>query len=63
MMESKELAIVHKLTKQMRGLVKDINEITDSISELSNLLFDKEIERCNNEIDEYNKLIKLHSHM
>lgn len=57
-MENREIMLIHELNKQIGVLVSDLNVIVNTLSELSKAVYDREIEKCSNEID-----IKLKSHM
>ena len=64
MMESsKEIEIMHKINEGMSILMRDLSSVVDDITELTQLLYNKEIEKLDKEIEQTNTNIKLHSHM
>ena len=56
MMENKEIELVKILHQNIRTLTNDLSIVIDNLSQLSNLIYDREI----NKLDEEIKLI---SHM
>ena len=59
MMESKEIEMVTRLNKDIQNLISDLNIIVADMGILSQLIYDNEISRCNEDEHE----IKLRSHM
>ena len=55
---SKELEILTRLNKDMQNLITDLNIVVGDLSILSQMVYDKEIKRCDDTVD-----IKLQSHM
>ena len=58
MMGNNELEIVMKLNKDMQGLLSNVNAIVEDLTVLTQIVYDREMQKCNDEID-----IKLKSHM
>ncbi len=58
MMGSKEIEMVTRINKDIQNLISDLNIVVADMSILSQLIFQNEIERCDNDVD-----IKLRSHM
>ena len=58
MMESKDVLAIHKLNKDMQELIYNLNVVVNDISMLTEIVYEREIEQCDNDID-----IKLRSHM
>ena len=59
MMESKEIEMVTRINKDIQNLISDLNIIVADMGILSQLIYENEISRC----DEDEHEIKLHSHM
>ena len=55
MMENNEIQMLHNINKQVTVLIEDFNKLVGIISELTNMVYDREIESVNG--------IKLRSHM
>ena len=58
MMESNDIRVLHRLNKNMQTLISDLNVVVADISELTELLYNREIENMDDEHE-----IKLCSHM
>ena len=58
MMESKEIEMITRINKDIQNLISDLNIVVADLGILSQLVYDKEISKCDEEID-----IKLRSHM
>lgn len=62
MMESNEqIKAIHKVNESMNILMQDFSVVIDNISALSELIYNTEIEKLDDEIKQTN--IKLRSHM
>lgn len=62
MMESNEqIKAVHKVNESMKVLMQDLSVVIDNMSALTKLVYNAEIEKLDNEIEQ--KSIKLRSHM
>ena len=58
MMGNKEIIMLHNINKTVATLMQDFNDLVKELSTLTEMIYDREIEKCNDEID-----IKLQSHM
>lgn len=64
MMESNEtIQALHKVNTGMKVLMQDLSEVINNLSKLTELVYDKEIEKLDDEINDINENIKLRSHM
>ena len=54
----REIELLHKTNKDLGELLNNLNILVADISALTEVVYDREIQRCDGEID-----IKLHSHM
>ena len=61
MTESKEIQVLHKVNTGMRVLMDNLTDVISNLSELTELLYNKEMDKVDKEIENIN--IKLHSHM
>ena len=61
MMESKEVQILHHINQQMSIIFSDLTDLATMMRELTKIVYDREMEKCNNKEEE--EEIKLHSHM
>lgn len=63
--KSKEIQALHKLNENMHVLMDAFKVVISNISELTEIIYDKEISKIDNEIKNINNIenIKLHSHM
>ena len=59
MMGSKEIEMVTRINKDIQNLISDLNIVIADMGILSQLIYDNEISRCNEDEHE----IKLRSHM
>ena len=59
MMGSKEIEMITRINKDIQNLISDLNIIVADMGILSQLIYDNEISRCNEDEHE----IKLRSHM
>lgn len=59
MMGNKEIEMVMRINKDIQSLISDLNIIVADMGILSQLIYEKEISRC----DEDKHEIKLRSHM
>ena len=50
---------LHKVNTGMRVLMNDLSEVVDNVSKLTQLIYDREIEKIDDELED----IKLRSHM
>lgn len=58
MMGNKEIEMVTRINKDIQNLITDLNIVVADMGILSQLIYDNEIARCNEDVD-----IKLRSHM
>lgn len=64
MMENNEIIqTLHKVNTEMKVLMQDLSEVIDNLSKLTELVYDKEIKKLDDEINNINTNIKLRSHM
>ena len=64
MMESNEIIqALHKVNEGMIILMNDLSDVIQNLSKLTELIYDKEIAKLDNEINSINANIKLRSHM
>ena len=64
MMESNEtIQALHKVNTGMKVLMQDLSEVINNLSKLTELIYDKEIGKLDDEINDINENIKLRSHM
>ena len=57
-MENNEIKMLTEINKKVQNLISDFNSLVNDISVLSQMVYDREIQKCDDEID-----IKLRSHM
>lgn len=58
MMENNEIQVLHRINKRMAMLIADFNSIVNDLSELTQMIYDREIEILNEDRE-----FKLRSHM
>jgi hypothetical protein len=63
--KSKEIQALHKLNENMYVLMDALKVVISNVSELTEIIYNKEISKIDNEIKNINNIenIKLHSHM
>ena len=58
-MANKEIEMVTRINKDIQNLISDLNIVVADLGILSQLIYDKEVSKCDNELED----IKLRSHM
>jgi hypothetical protein len=61
MENSKEIQLMHSINEGMSKLMRDLSAVIDNISALTELIYNREIDTIDKEIEQTN--IKLRSHM
>ena len=57
-MESNEIRMLHKINRDMQNVIASLNIVVADMATLTEIVYDREMSKCNDEID-----IKLQSHM